>query len=94
MSTPSTLQLLHAYRHLYRGLLHAVQYSKPARFTARDQLREAFRKGDAYIFDQERIDRTIQFFKLASQEKGLEHKIVKNLIHTRYCRVDHTKTLR
>lgn len=93
MSTPSTLQLLHAYRHLYRGLLHAVQYSKPARFTARDQLREAFRKGNAATFDQEKIDRTIQFFRLASQEKGLEHKIVKNLIHTRYCRVDHAATL-
>lgn len=86
MSTvkPSTQDVIHAYRHLYRGLLHAVQFSMPGRFTARDQLRDAFRRGDPASFNQERIDRTVEFFKLAARETGLEHRIVKNLLHTAY----------
>ena len=35
----SNQEVIHAYRHLYRGLLRAVQYSAPGRYTARDQRR-------------------------------------------------------
>ena len=86
MSNPSSLELIHAYRHLYRGLLHAVQYSMPARFVARDTLRDAFRKEDASTFNKEKIGRTIEFLGLAAQETGLEHKLVKNLLHAKYWR--------
>jgi hypothetical protein len=84
MSTPSPQKIIHAYRHLYRGLLHAVQYSKPARYIARDQLRRAFRVEDPSSFNQEKIDRTVEFLGFAAKEAGLEHRIVRNLLHTAY----------
>ena len=83
-SKPTPREVIHAYRHLYRGLLHAVQFSMPARFTARDQLRNAFRKEDSSAFQQERIVRTIEFLRLAAQENGFEHRLVKNLLRTNY----------
>lgn len=86
MALPDAQELRHAYRHLYRGLLHAVQYSKPARFTARDQLRAAFRKEDPSAFHKEKVERTIEFLRLAAQESGLEHKLVKNLLYTTWTR--------
>ncbi|KAH7356843.1 hypothetical protein BKA65DRAFT_393628 [Rhexocercosporidium sp. MPI-PUGE-AT-0058] len=84
MSSQSSSELIHAYRQLYRGLLHAVQYSKPSRYIARDQLRDAFRKGEQASFDQQKVIRTIEFLKYAAQERGLEHRIVKSLLHTKY----------
>jgi hypothetical protein len=84
MSIPSPQEITHAYRHLYRGLLRAVQFSKPARYVARDQLRRAFRTEDPSSFDQEKIDRTVAFLGFAAKEAGLEHRIVRNLLHTAY----------
>ena len=84
MSIPSPQEITHAYRHLYRGLLRAVQFSKPARYVARDQLRRAFRTKDPSSFDQEKIDRTVAFLGFAAKEAGLEHRIVRNLLHTAY----------
>jgi hypothetical protein len=84
MSTPSPQEIIHAYRQLYRGLLHAVQFSKPARYVARDQLRRAFRMEDPSSFNQEKIDRTVKFLGYAAKEAGLEHRIVRNLLHTAY----------
>ncbi|KAI3327971.1 DUF1763-domain-containing protein [Xylariaceae sp. AK1471] len=72
-------KIIHAYRHLYRGLLHGVQFSKPARYTARNQLRRAFRdKGAKY--DPRGIARTIRFLDAATRERGLEHRVLKNLL--------------
>ena len=73
-------EIVLAYRHLYRHGLRAVQFSKPARYTLRDRLRTAFRKGNPRDFDQRRIDNTIEFLRGATRETGLEHRIVKNLI--------------
>ncbi|KAN0112974.1 DUF1763 domain containing protein [Hyaloscypha variabilis] len=84
MSTPSPQEVTHAYRHLYRGLLRAVQFSKPARYVARDQLRRAFRTEHPSSFNQEKIDRTVEFLGFAAKEAGLEHRIVRNLLHTAY----------
>ncbi|KAI0556228.1 DUF1763-domain-containing protein [Xylaria curta] len=72
-------KIIHAYRHLYRGLLHAVQFSKPARYTARDQLRRAFREKGAK-YDYRGIARTIRFLDAATRERGLEHRVLKNLL--------------
>jgi hypothetical protein len=83
-SMPSRHDILTSYRHLYRGLLHAVQFSMPARFAARDQLRDAFRKEDPSTFNKEKIDRTVEFLRLATNEAGLEHRLVKNLLRTNY----------
>ncbi|KAL2073358.1 hypothetical protein VTL71DRAFT_10682 [Oculimacula yallundae] len=84
MARQTSTQLVHAYRHLYRGLLHAVQYSKPARYVVRDQLRNAFRKGEPATFDQQKVTRTVEFLKYAAQERGLEHQIVRSLLHTQF----------
>lgn len=85
---PSRTQVIQAYRNLYRGLLHAVQYSSPARFTARDRVRLAFRRGTIAEYDQTKINRTIEFLDLAAKETGMEHRIVKNLLHVWYWEKD------
>lgn len=72
--------VVHAYRHILRHGLRAIQFSKPARFTLVDRLRAAFRKGTASNFDQQKITNTLEFLRYAAKENGLEHKIVKNLL--------------
>ena len=80
----SSQELVHAYRALYRAGLQAVQFSKPARYTLRDQLRAAFRddKAGAAVFDPDAVRRTVWFLRAAAAERGLEHRIVKNLLRT------------
>lgn len=77
----SRQEIVHAYRHLYRQGLRAVQFSKPARFTLRDRIRLAFRRGLAADYDAHKIKNTLEFLEYATRENGLEHKIVKNLLH-------------
>ena len=72
-------EIVHAYRHLYRGLLRAVQFSSPARYAARDRLRAAFRDGAA-AWDAEGAKRTLWFVEAAARERGLEHRLLKNLL--------------
>ena len=79
--SPSRSEVILAYRHVYKHLLRAVQYSKPARFVARDRVRRVFRKSTEENYDASRIARTLQFLDAAAKVKGLEHKIVKNLMH-------------
>ncbi|KID88931.1 hypothetical protein MGU_04274 [Metarhizium guizhouense ARSEF 977] len=78
-----TEEVVHAYRHLYRCLLRAVQYSSPARYIARDQLRAAFRETPAAALDAEGVKRTVWFLEAAGRERGLEHAILKNLLRVR-----------
>jgi len=84
MGATSPSEIIHAYRHLFRGLLRAVQFSKPARYTARDQLRDAFRHEDPVSFDPRKISRTVEFLRLATQEAGLEHQILKNILRVNW----------
>lgn len=79
-ATMSTRPIIHAYRHLYRHGLRAVQFSKPARYTLRDRIRLSFRRGSAVDFEPERVANTLEFLQYATRENGLEHKIVKNLL--------------
>ncbi|TVY19031.1 hypothetical protein LARI1_G002042 [Lachnellula arida] len=83
MSNATHLELVHSYRHMYRALLRGVQFSKPARYVARDQLREAYRNGKPSNFDSRKIQRTLEFLGGAAKERGLEHKILRNLLLTR-----------
>ncbi|KAK8093797.1 hypothetical protein PG997_000482 [Apiospora hydei] len=82
----ANLEIIHAYRHLYRGLLHAVQYSKPARYVACHQLRAAFRENGA-VFDSKGVSRTVAFLDAAARSRGPEHKVLKNLLMIAYHRV-------
>ncbi|KAL6885190.1 hypothetical protein HDV57DRAFT_516145 [Trichoderma longibrachiatum] len=83
----TNLDVTHAYRRLYRSLLQAVRYSAPARYVVRDQLRAAFReRGPAkeeQKLDVEGVKRTVWFLEAAAKERGLEHKILKNLVRVR-----------
>ncbi|KAK4458837.1 hypothetical protein QBC42DRAFT_275908 [Cladorrhinum samala] len=76
-------ELITAYRKLLRAGLRAVQFSKPSRFIVRDQLRAGFRDTNNK-FEPERVRRTIWFLNAAAQERGLEHKILKNLCRVQF----------
>ncbi|CAK7267378.1 hypothetical protein SEPCBS119000_002516 [Sporothrix epigloea] len=93
----SNAELVKAYRNLYRSALRAVQFSKPARYVVRDQLRAAFRgqrttltsaanNEGAQPFDPERIRRTVWFLNAAAASRGMEHRILSNLLKTAYWR--------
>ncbi|KAK7980104.1 hypothetical protein PG990_002968 [Apiospora arundinis] len=84
--TMANLEVIHAYRHLYRGLLHAVQFSKPARYVARHQLRTAFEESGA-TFDAKSVANTIGFLDAAARSRGPEHKVLKNLLMIAYFRL-------
>jgi hypothetical protein len=75
----SSCDIIHAYRSLYRTALHAVRYSRPARYVIRDRLRRAFRDSEPSDFEPKRIANTILFLEAAAQDRGLEHRVVKNL---------------
>ncbi|KAK1961776.1 DUF1763-domain-containing protein [Colletotrichum sublineola] len=79
MSSVHHIEKIHAYRHLYRELLRAVQFASPYRYVVRNQLRAAFREKEA-AWDKEEYKRTMWFLQAAAREAGLEHKILKNLI--------------
>jgi hypothetical protein len=76
----SQRSILHAYRHLLRQSLRAVQFSTPARYIVRDQLRLAFRRGDTSEFNTQKVENTLEFLKYATLQNGMEHKILKNLV--------------
>lgn len=77
-------QVIHAYRHLYRQGLKAVNYSTPARLVLLRNLRQSFRTSYRQDFDPQKIENTVRFLQRASDVAGMEHKIVKNLMLVRY----------
>lgn len=77
----SARDIARSYRRLYRHGLQAVQYSAPARYVLRDEMRHAYRNNSIVDFNVERIENTVQFLCSAAREKGWAHRIVKNLIH-------------
>lgn len=84
------IEVIHAYRHLWRGLLHAVQFSTPARYVARDQLRKAFREETK--LEIRSVNRTVRFLEAAARMRGLEHTILKNMMLTGYYRYYASRT--
>lgn len=87
MSDP---KVIHAYRHLYRGLLRAVQFSRPASIVARDKLRTAFREEGAQL-DARGVARTLRFLEAATRERGMEHEVLRTLLKTTYFRYYHER---
>ena len=77
----SSREFLHAYRQLYRTSLQAIQYASPARHTLRKLLNTEFRLGDRQYFDPKKIENTLHFLQAAANSRGLEHRIVKSLLH-------------
>lgn len=83
MSKP---EILAAYRWLYRAGLKAVKYSKPARYNVRDIMRDSFRNQPSAAYDAARISNTLSFLDRASEYRGMEHKILKNIAKIRWHR--------
>jgi hypothetical protein len=81
--------VVHAYRHLYRQGLKAIRYSTPGRHLLLKSLRSAYRSSPSESFDAVRIDNTIRFLERATEVAGMEHKILRNLLMTRYWEQDH-----
>lgn len=77
-------RVLLAYKHLFREGLRAVQYSKPSRYTLQRILRSSFRSEPAVNFNQQRVDNTLHFLRMAARETGIEHKVLKNLLIVRF----------
>ena len=75
------LDVLRLYRQLYRQSLRAVRYSTPARHVLRQQLNLAFRNGKSTNVNAPEIKNTLQFLENATKETGLEHQILKNVLH-------------
>lgn len=87
-------QLTRAYRSLYRGALHGVLYASPARYQIRDTMRAAFRPDSGDTFDARQVKNTIEFLQRAGEYKGMEHKILRNLMHVRYWQSAASKDIR
>lgn len=79
--TGNPQEIVRTYRSLYRQGLHAVQFSSPARHTLKTVLRNSYRNGTAADFNAQKIQNTVTFLNYAAKETGLEHKLLKNLLH-------------
>ncbi|KAG9648700.1 hypothetical protein KCU95_g3241, partial [Aureobasidium melanogenum] len=77
--------IVHAYRHLLRTSLQAIRYAKPARFTLQSHLRSSFRNPTS-PFDSQQLSQTLEFLNNAAKYKGLEDKIVRNLLQVWGCK--------
>ncbi|KAG9553570.1 hypothetical protein KCU77_g10522, partial [Aureobasidium melanogenum] len=77
--------IIHAYRHLLRTSLQAIRYAKPARFTLQSHLRSSFRNPTS-PFDSQQISQTLEFLNNAAKYKGLEDKILRNLLQVWGCK--------
>lgn len=77
-------EIVHAYRHLYRQGLKAIRYATPSRHVLRTTLRTSFRASPPAEFDPARIANTLRFLERAADMTGLEHRILKNLLFSRY----------
>ena len=82
MTPPTRQQIVRSYRSIYRHALHAAQYSVPARYTIQALIENAYRNGRSEDYDHQRIHNTLAFLRGAAREKGIEHRIFKNLLHT------------
>jgi len=78
---PAQVEVLHAYRNIYRTTLRSIRYAIPGRYVVRDHLREAFRNSSASDFDARKISQTLVFLEHAGESRGFEHKLLKNLLH-------------
>lgn len=73
-----------AYRRLYRSALRATHHSSPSKHVIRETMRNAFRTEPANNFNLRKIRNTEDFLRRAGEDTGMEHRILKNLLHVRY----------
>jgi hypothetical protein len=82
------VEIIGAFRQLYRQALRAVQYSKPARYVVRNRIRAAFRRSSRRQYNGERIQNTMMFLQGATETRGIEHRILKTILHVRFWEAD------
>ena len=87
------VHLRSSYRQLLRTSLQAVRFAVPARYLLRSILRESFRESPERSYNWRRIQKTLVFLEHARDHKGLEHKIVKNILHMRWWKEKRGKTI-
>ena len=80
--TATRKEIVRSYRTIYRHALHAVQFSTPSRYTVKTILENAYRTRGPSEFNNDKINNTIMFLQGAASEKGMEHRILKSLLHT------------
>ncbi|KAJ0415541.1 hypothetical protein BJY00DRAFT_293321 [Aspergillus carlsbadensis] len=80
---PSRQAVIHAYRQLYRQSLKAINYSTPARHLVLQTMRQSFRS-PTQAFDPRRISNTLDFLRNATEVRGIEHRILRNLLIVKY----------
>lgn len=90
---PRGTQVTLAYRKLLKTSSQAVRFATPAKHLVRHILRDSFRGSPATAFNPRRINNTIRFLEQASEHNGLQHKILKNIIHVRWWK-DHKDKLK
>lgn len=92
----SKLEVLHAYRRLFKLSQRAILNARPARYQVRDIIRNAFRSEPRSSFNPRRVENTAYFLTRARNYNGFEHKILKNLLFIRWWRTreHHGKLLR
>lgn len=81
MPAPSREAIVSSYRQLYTHALRATQYSSPARQVIRNRLRHQYRTGSPADYDARRIENTLELLRGAAAARGLEHKLVKQIVH-------------
>ena len=79
--TVDKCEIVRSYRNLYRHALRAIQYSSPARYTLKNHLQFAYRSNGVEAFSSTRIDNTLLFLRHAAEARGLEHRMLKSLLH-------------
>jgi len=89
--TQAGLAVTSAYRQLLRVSLQAVRFSTPARYQVQGILRDSFRNLPAAAFTPRKVKNTINFLEQAREHNGLEHKILRNILHVRYWRDNREK---
>ena len=70
------------YRMIYRESLRAVQYAIPARYIVRRVINQEFRLRHLKEMDNVKMENTVVFLTNAADVTGLEHRVLKNLLHT------------
>lgn len=82
----STSEVVQAYRTLFKLSNRAVLNSRRARYHIRNIIRNAFRSEPRSSFCPRRIENTAHFLERARKYRGLEHKIITNLLNIRWWR--------
>lgn len=78
---PTSAELRLAYRHILTHAYRAVKFSKPARYILLHRIRHSFRTRPSTAYDPRKVARTVEFLRGAALSNGVEHRLLRNLVH-------------